>query len=101
MPGSSSSTSLVGPEITAKTPAADLIAEPPQELPQQARARVGGQQAGQHEDAVSVSARGEREPWRRERQRREIGESPGRLSQQQPEGGAAGPLAASRAVPAR
>jgi hypothetical protein len=70
----------VAPEI----PAAHLIAQPPQELPEQGRAPVRGQQSGHDQHPMTVAARRGREPRRSQGQSGQASQPSGGLGQVEP-----------------
>jgi hypothetical protein len=70
----------VAPEI----PAAHVIAQQAQELPEQERAAVRGQQARHDQHPVTVPVRRGRQPWGSQGQGGQASQSPGRLGQVEP-----------------
>ncbi len=83
------------PAIAPEAPPAHVVTQQAQEPPQRERARVGGQQARQHQHPVAVAARRGRQPRRGEREDGQVDQTPDRLGQQQ-RGRRAGRPAAGR-----
>jgi hypothetical protein len=70
----------VAPEV----PAAHVIVQPAQELPEQGRAPVRGQQPRHDQHPVTVAARRGRQPWGSQGQSRQASQSSSGLSQVEP-----------------
>ena len=89
------------PAVAAEIPAAHLVTQVGQELPQHERAGIGGQQSRQDQHPVAVTARRGGQPGRGQRQRGQVGQPAQRLGREQPgRGPRTTGVAGSRTVPA-